>query len=71
LGEAGSSPRVSEEMSALSGFDILRYKPELVCIEVDHSSTDAIVAYFNKAGYRRLDEYLPPVDTHNLCFAPK
>jgi hypothetical protein len=47
------------EPAALAGFDIERFRPELVCVEV---GTDlvrkAVEPYFESRGYRRIDEYL-------------
>ena len=47
------------EPAALTGFDIERFSPELVCVEV---GTDlvrtAVEPYFESRGYRRIDEYL-------------
>ncbi len=46
------------EPAALAGFDIERFRPELVGIEVFPSNEEAILAYFEKHGYRRIDAYL-------------
>lgn len=46
------------EPQALAGFDIERYRPELVCIEASGPVRDAITAYFTEHGYERIDEYL-------------
>jgi hypothetical protein len=46
------------EPAALAGFDIERFRPELVGIEALPASRDAIRAYFEKHGYRRIDAYL-------------
>lgn len=58
------------ELAALAGFDIKRYKPDLVCIEVNHAGANKILSYFEKAGYKRIEEYLP-LDRHNWYFAPR
>lgn len=46
------------EPTALAGFDIERYRPELVGIEVFPENKEAILAYFDAHGYRRIDAYL-------------
>jgi FkbM family methyltransferase len=45
------------EPAALAGFDIERYRPELVCIEVGGQASAKIAPYFEKHGYRRIGEY--------------
>jgi len=57
------------EVAALAGFDIKRFKPKLVCIEVAHSSQDLIRDYFKRNGYQRVEEYLP-LDPVSWFFAP-
>jgi FkbM family methyltransferase len=57
------------EPPALTGFDIEYYKPELVCIEYA-TNEEKILDYFNKHGYKRLEEYLP-FDKYNWYFKPK
>ena len=56
------------EPAALSGFDIERFLPELVCVE---ASSDAVRAflktYFADHGYERIDEYLEH-DPYNWYF---
>ena len=57
---------------ALAGFDIDRFKPELVCIEA-HSSKEIetfIRDYFESHGYELIEEYLPH-DYVNWYFRPK
>jgi hypothetical protein len=47
------------EPAALHGFDIDRFRPELVCVEVGTELVRRAVApYFDAHGYRRIDEYL-------------
>jgi FkbM family methyltransferase len=46
------------EPPALAGFDIERFRPALVCIEVHAGGREKIVAYFQERGYERIDEYL-------------
>ncbi len=58
------------EPAALRGFDIDKYKPELVCIEAHRSVQDELFAYFADHGYERLDQYLP-WDRFNWYFTPK
>jgi FkbM family methyltransferase len=58
------------EPPALAGFDIERYKPELVGIEVSASVRDKIAAYFAAHNYERIDEYLK-YDTVNWYYRPK
>jgi FkbM family methyltransferase len=58
------------EPAALAGFDIERFKPELVCIEVSPSVRDKIVAYFAAHGYERIDEYTKH-DSVNWYYRPK
>ncbi len=56
------------ELKALSGFDIERFKPELVCIEAA-KLRDKIVNYFTGYGYERIDKYLE-YDNINWYFKP-
>jgi len=58
------------EVSALAGFDIQRFRPKLVCIEIDHSSGEKIEDYFHKNNYKRIEKYLP-LDAHNWYFTPR
>jgi FkbM family methyltransferase len=57
------------EPAALAGFDIERYRPELVCIEAARSIRHLLMAYFTDHGYERIDAYLP-FDTVNWYFTP-
>jgi FkbM family methyltransferase len=58
------------EPSALAGFDIDRFKPELVCIEVTQSVRDQIVDYFERHDYERIDKYLA-YDKVNWYYTPR
>jgi len=60
------------EPLALKGFDIERFAPKLVCIEMhDGAKNDTIVFdYFVEHGYERIDEYLDH-DFANWYFKPK
>ena len=58
------------EMPALAGFDIDRFRPQLVCIERYHAGRENILRYFAAHGYEHLDRYLP-YDGLNYYFAPK
>ena len=58
------------EPTALAGFDIDRYRPELVCIEASRTVRDAISTYFDEHGYERIDFYLS-YDPANWYYRPK
>jgi hypothetical protein len=57
------------EPAALAGFDIERFRPELVCIEVSPSTLEPISAYFAEHGYVRIEEY-GEHDSVNWYFRP-
>lgn len=57
------------QLTALKGFDIQRYRPELVCIEAYRPDRPEIKAWFEERGYRRIERYLKR-DTINWYFAP-
>jgi FkbM family methyltransferase len=57
------------QLTALAGFDIEKYAPELVCIEAYRPDRPKIKAWFEERGYRRIDRYLER-DTINWYFAP-
>jgi FkbM family methyltransferase len=57
------------EPQALAGFDIERFRPELVCIEVHRNTQERIAAYFERHGYERIDAD-PARDPVNWYFAP-
>ena len=58
------------EPAALAGFDIQRFRPELVCIEATPDVHDAILEYFTRHGYRRIELYLE-YDRVNWYFTPQ
>jgi FkbM family methyltransferase len=57
------------EAAVLAGFDIRRYRPALVCIEVDKPGKDHLFSYFAAAGYRELEAYRG-VNEWNAFFTP-
>ena len=57
------------EPAALAGFDIERFRPELVCIEASASILDQLLSYFAEHGYERIDAYLE-YDSVNWYFRP-
>jgi FkbM family methyltransferase len=57
------------EPKALAGFDIDRYRPELVCIEAQPETRQQILDYFDEHNYRVIGKYLR-VDPTNLYFKP-
>ncbi len=57
------------EPKALAGFDIERFKPELVCVEAHPPIRQLLVDYFHSRGYRIVAKYLW-ADWENLYFAP-
>jgi FkbM family methyltransferase len=58
------------EPMALAGFDIERFRPELVCVEVGSKTAKKVNAYFESHGYGRIDAYLK-YDFGNWYYAPK
>ena len=56
------------ELVALEGFDIERFAPELVHVEMNHP--EELKAYFAKHNYVPIDEYLK-WETANWYFTPK
>ena len=58
------------EPRALAGFDIEKYRPELVCVEAHRDVRDRILEYFTRHGYVRLDVYFL-FDQRNWYFAPQ
>jgi FkbM family methyltransferase len=58
------------EPRALAGFDIIKYRPDLVCIEAHHQVRDEIFDYFTLNHYRRLDQYFL-FDQKNWYFVPE
>jgi FkbM family methyltransferase len=57
------------EPRALRGFDVERYRPDLVCIESHIPVRQQILDYFARHKYVVLGRYLR-ADEHNLYFAP-
>jgi FkbM family methyltransferase len=57
------------EPTALAGFDIEKYHPALVCVELHKEVQQAILDYFAKHGYGIVDKY-KAVDKVNSYFAP-
>ncbi len=57
------------EPKALAGFDIDRFRPELVCIEVHPEVRQAILDYFARHRYVVVGKYLR-ADVNNLYFTP-
>jgi FkbM family methyltransferase len=45
------------EPAALAGFDIQRYKPDLVCIEAHASIRDELTKYFQENNYEKIERY--------------
>jgi FkbM family methyltransferase len=58
------------EVIALAGFDIERYRPELVHVEAAEHRYDALLAYFDQHSYQRIDDYLE-YDSVKWYFTPK
>ncbi len=58
------------EPAALAGFDIERFRPELVCIEAANATRERIRRYFESHGYRQIEEYLER-DLVNWYFEPR
>jgi len=57
------------ELAALNGFDIEKYKPRLVCVEIQQELGAPILQYFVRHGYQRVEDYLP-FDRYNWYFTP-
>lgn len=58
------------EVSVLAGFDVNKFAPELVAIEAFAEAQAAILEYFDKHHYRRIDRYLE-YDAANWYFTPE
>jgi FkbM family methyltransferase len=58
------------EIPALRGFDLERFAPALVCIEVAQANRAEALAYFERRGYVRIEKYLAH-DRVNWYFKPK
>lgn len=59
------------EPAALAGFDIQRFRPELVCIEAHHTIQKELRAYFKKHDYVRIEKYSEMHGGLNWYFMPK
>ena len=57
------------EPQALAGFDLKRFRPQLVCIEAHPEVRQAILDYFTVGGYVVVGKYLR-ADPQNLWFTP-
>lgn len=57
------------EPKALAGFDIGRFRPDLVCIEIHPEVRQDILDYFARNGYVMVGKYLE-ADDNNLYFMP-
>jgi FkbM family methyltransferase len=57
------------EPKALAGFDLPRFRPDLVCIEAHLPVRQSILDYFTRRGYVVVGRYLR-ADEHNLYFMP-
>jgi FkbM family methyltransferase len=57
------------EPKALAGFDVLRFRPALVCIEAHPEVRQQILDYFARNRYTVVGKYLR-ADSHNLYFRP-
>ena len=57
------------QLTALAAFDIQKYRPELVCIEVYGPDQPTIKAWFEERGYRHIERYLKH-DRINWYFTP-
>lgn len=57
------------EPRALAGFDIERYQPSLVCIEIHPQVRQELIDYFHRHHYVLAGKYLG-VDAQNLYFMP-
>jgi hypothetical protein len=57
------------EPGALAGFDIDRFRPELVCIEGHLEVRQQILDYFARHGYVLIGKYMR-ADAYNLYFKP-
>ena len=57
------------EPPALAGFDIRKYRPELVCIEAHSEVLEQIMEYFEVNRYVVIEKY-KEIDTLNLYYTP-
>ncbi len=63
------------ELKALEGFDIKKYRPSLICIEVQEEMgiyyAKEITDYFERNGYQKLEAYTQFEGKGNWYFMPK
>ena len=54
------------EPEALEAFDIDRYRPELLCVEMQTYTRDRLLDYFTSHGYVPIEQYrqADPVNTY-------
>jgi FkbM family methyltransferase len=57
------------EPKALAGFDLVRYRPRLVCVEAHPDVRQQLINYFTDRHYPVVGRYLR-ADPYNLWFAP-
>lgn len=57
------------QLKALAGFDIRKYRPDLVAIEAFKPDRKKLLAWFQERGYERIDRYLEH-DAINWYFEP-
>jgi len=57
------------ELAALNGFDIQKYRPDLVCVEIQKELGARLQEYFARNNYRLVEAYIP-FDQFNWYFAP-
>ena len=57
------------EPKALAGFDLVRHRPRLVCVEAHPDVRQHLINYFADRQYRVVGRYLR-ADPYNLWFAP-
>jgi len=57
------------ELAVLQGLDLRRYRPSLICIEIDPAARDRIFEHLHAAGYRELDAY-HALNEWNAFFTP-
>lgn len=58
------------EPAALAGFDIQRYKPDLVCIEAHPSIQEELTKYFRENNYEKIEKYSELRGGLNWYFQP-
>jgi FkbM family methyltransferase len=58
------------EPGALAGFDIDRFRPYLLCVEVTWRTRQEIHAYFDQHHYSRIEAFFQ-LDPHNEYYAPQ